>query len=62
MSERYLAEYMPTWKRIDPARPPKAMKMLFKPTNGPAVIGVWYEECGWDWYCPLPKHAPEDKQ
>ena len=56
-----LTEYAPTWKRIDPANPPKNMKMLFKSDYGAAVIGNWYEGCGWTWYCGLPKHSAEDK-
>jgi hypothetical protein len=60
-NERYFAEYMPVWKRIDNPNAIKGMKMLFKETNGPAVIGVWYDGCNWEWYCGLPKHAPGDK-
>lgn len=56
-----LTEFAPVWKRIDPLNPPKNRKMLFKSHFGGACIGVWYEGCGWDWYCGLPKHAPEDK-
>jgi hypothetical protein len=56
-----LTEYAPTWKRIDNANPPKNRKMLFKGDYGAAVIGVWYEGCGWTWYCGLPKHSEADK-
>ena len=56
-----LTEFAPVWKRIDLANPPKARKMLFKSDFGGACIGVWYEGCGWTWYCGLPKHTAEDK-
>jgi hypothetical protein len=57
-----LTEYAPTWKRIDHKNPPKNRKMLFKSNHGAATIGVYYPECGWDWYCGLPRHSEEDKQ
>lgn len=58
---RYLSELKPTWRLIKDIPPPKATKLLFKPANGPAVIGVWYEQCGWDYWCPLPSHTEEQK-
>lgn len=56
------SEFMPLWKRIDHNNPPKNRKMLFKSSHGAAVIGVYYPESGWDWYCGLPKHTEADKR
>lgn len=57
-----LTEFKPVWRRIDPANPPKGWKALFKTHFGGATIGVWYEGCGFEWYCGLPTHSPEDKE
>ena len=58
---KYQAEYKPTWRHFDDYPPPKGTKVLFKADNGPAVIGAWYQECGWTWWAPLPSHSEEDK-
>lgn len=56
-----LTEYAPTWKRVDKHTPPKNVKLLFRSRFGALVVGVWYDEAGWDFWCPMPKHSEEDK-
>lgn len=59
---RHCVEYKPKWRRVDLFPPPLGAKCLFKEARGPAVIGVWYPESGWLFWCSLPKHSPEDKE
>lgn len=57
-----VTEYAPTWRRITrETRPPIGRKALFKTDHGQPVIGTWYEDSCWTWWCPLPKHSAEDK-
>jgi hypothetical protein len=58
----YKAEYKPTWRLIDEIMPPIGTKVLFKSKHGPAVIGIYYAESGWDYWCPLPSHSTAQKQ
>lgn len=61
MSEQYLAELGPTWRRIDEIPPPKNCKLLFRSLYGGVCVGVWYAESGWAFWAPLPKHTDADK-
>lgn len=61
MTEKYMAELGPTWRRIDKIPPPKNCKLLFRSLYGGVVVGVWYKESGWAFWAPLPKHTDEDK-
>jgi hypothetical protein len=61
-NQLYKAEYKPEWKEIDSTFRYKGVKLLFKTDHGPAVIGVWYEGCEWQWYCSLPMHSEADKK
>jgi len=57
----YLSELKPTWRHIDDGPIPKNMKCLWKSDFGAATIGVWYEECQWTYWSPLPSHTAEQK-
>lgn len=59
---RHIAQYKPKWRRVDKYPPPLGGKCLFKTARGPAVIGVWYAESGWVFWCSLPAHSVEDKE
>ena len=56
-----MSELKPTWREIKTDPPPLGTKVLFKPAIGPAAIGIYYPESGWDYWCPLPSHTPEQK-
>lgn len=64
MEDRYphRSELKPTWRNIKTDPPPMSAKLLFKPDNGQAVIGTYYPESGWTWWCSLPAHTPEQKR
>ena len=64
MEDKYqhISELKPLWRDVKTNPPPIGGKMLFKPDNGPAVIGVYYPESGWAWWSPLPSHSPEQKR
>ena len=56
------SELFPTWRSVEEEPPPLGVKMLFKPDHGPAVIGVYYQESKWTWWCPLPSHTHTQKE
>lgn len=55
-------EYRPQWRRVDKHPPPLGAKCLFKGLRGPAVIGIYYPESEWTFWCSLPKHSEEDRE
>lgn len=61
-SERYIAEFRPQYRLQfeDPA--PLATKCIFLPPYGSAVVGNWYEGCGFVAWSPLPKLTPEQHE
>ena len=62
-NDRYLAEYMPVWKRIDRDNKPAAgVKMLLRTAYGSAVIGQYYPDGEFTHWCGLPKLSKEDKE
>lgn len=56
------SELRPMWRDIEKEPPPLGMKLLFKPDNGPATIGIYYPESGWKWWCALPSHTKEQRK
>lgn len=56
------SELKPYWRNIETDPPPLGMKLLFRPDAGAAVIGIYYPESQWKWWCPLPSHTPEQKR
>ena len=62
-NDRYLAEYMPVWKRIDrDNKPASGVKMLLRTSYGSAVIGQYYPDGEFTHWCGLPKLSKEDKE
>ena len=62
-NDRYLAEYMPRWKRITKDnKPAEGVKMLLRTAYGSAVIGQYYPDGEFTHWCGLPKLSKEDKE
>lgn len=62
-NDRYLAEYMPVWKRITKDnKPAEGVKMLLRTAYGSAVIGQYYPDGEFTHWCGLPKLSKEDKE
>lgn len=51
---RHQAEYRPTWKSIAEYPPPHGTKVLLRTKYGTAIIGVYYPEGEFKYWCGLP--------
>ena len=62
MSEKYKAEYQPTWRLLSEEPAPISTKCLFLSRWGTAQVGHFHEEFGYVAWCPMPTLTAEQKE
>ena len=61
-NERYIAEFKPAYRLQHEEPAPLGTKCIFLSPYGSAVIGHWYEGCGFVAWAPLPSLTTEQKE
>lgn len=61
-NERYVAEFHPEYRLQSEEPAPLGTKCIFLSPYGSAVIGKWYDQCGFLAWAPLPTLTPEQKE
>jgi len=56
---RHQAEYRPTWKSVSEYPPPNGTKILLRTKYGTAIVGQYYPEGEFEYWCGLPTMGPK---